>query len=34
MLELIEPDLYFEFGEDIRQRFVESMIEKMDSARV
>ncbi|MBT1711154.1 hypothetical protein KK062_23120 [Fulvivirgaceae bacterium PWU5] len=32
-LELIEPDLYFEFGEDIRQRFVESVIEKMQSAR-
>jgi glutathione synthase/RimK-type ligase-like ATP-grasp enzyme len=32
-LELIEPDLYFEFGEDIRRRFVESMIEKMGSFR-
>lgn len=28
-LELIEPDLYFEFGEDIRRRFVESVIAKM-----
>jgi glutathione synthase/RimK-type ligase-like ATP-grasp enzyme len=28
-LELIEPDLYFEFGEDIRSRFVESVLEKI-----
>jgi glutathione synthase/RimK-type ligase-like ATP-grasp enzyme len=28
-LELIEPDLYFEFGEDIGQRFVKSVIERM-----
>jgi len=28
-LELIEPDLYFEFGEDIRSRFVASVIDKI-----
>ncbi|MBT1688681.1 ATP-grasp domain-containing protein [Dawidia soli] len=28
-LELIEPDLYFEFGEDIRRRFVTSVVEKI-----
>jgi hypothetical protein len=31
-LELIEPDLYFEFGEDVRRRFVESVIEKIQSS--
>jgi glutathione synthase/RimK-type ligase-like ATP-grasp enzyme len=28
-LELIEPDLYFEFGEDIRWRFVASVIDRI-----
>jgi glutathione synthase/RimK-type ligase-like ATP-grasp enzyme len=31
-LELIEPDLYFEFGEDIRKRFVESVIARIGAA--
>jgi hypothetical protein len=28
-LELIEPDLYFEFGEDISQRFAASVMQKI-----
>ena len=33
-LELIEPDLYFEFGEDISKRFVGSVVEKMSAISV
>jgi len=31
-LELIEPDLYFEFGEDIGKRFVDGVMEKLADA--
>jgi glutathione synthase/RimK-type ligase-like ATP-grasp enzyme len=33
-LELIEPDLYFEFGEDISKRFVASVMEKISAVSV
>jgi glutathione synthase/RimK-type ligase-like ATP-grasp enzyme len=33
-LELIEPDLYFEFGDDISKRFVESVMEKISKTNV